>query len=104
MESFGERIRELRKERGITNYEMAMRLGISRNTLTNWERGEKEPHSVEILEEMAKVLNVPLEILLTDEKAVDLENNPAILSLKKRVTRLESICRNIVTAGRAGKI
>ena len=104
MESFGERIRELRKERGITNYEMATRLGISRNTLTNWERGEKEPHSVEILEEMAKVLNVPLEILLTDEKAVDLENNPAILSLKKRVTRLESICRNIVNAGRAGRI
>ena len=104
MESFGERIRELRKERGITSYEMATRLGISRNTLTNWERGEKEPHSVEILEEMAKVLNVPLEILLTDEKAVDLENNPAILSLKKRVTRLESICRNIVNAGRAGRI
>lgn len=45
-----------------------------------------------------------LEILLTDEKAVDFENNPAILSLKKRVTRLESICRNIVTAGRAGRI
>lgn len=93
MESFGERIRELRKERGITNYEMAERLGISRNTLTNWERGEKEPHSVEILEEMAKVLNVPLEILLVEEKEVNLENNPAIISLNERVTRLERICR-----------
>lgn len=93
MESFGERIRELRKERGITNYEMAERLGISRNTLTNWERGEKEPHSVEILEEMAKVLNVPLEILLVDEKEVNIENNPAIINLNERVTRLERICR-----------
>ena len=93
MENFGERIRELRKERGITNYEMAERLGISRNTLTNWERGTKEPHSVEILEEMAKVLNVPLEILLVDKKTVNLENNPAIISLKERVTRLETICR-----------
>lgn len=96
MEGFGERIRELRKERGITNYEMAERLGISRNTLTNWERGEKEPHSVEILEEMAKVLNVPLEILLVDEKEVNLENNPAIISLNERVTRLERICRRFV--------
>lgn len=96
MESFGERIRELRKERGITNYEMAERLGISRNTLTNWEHGEKEPHSVEILEEMAKVLNVPLEILLVDEKEVNLENNPAIISLNERVTRLERICRRFV--------
>ena len=93
MENFGERIRELRKERGITNYEMAERLGISRNTLTNWERGTKEPHSVEILEEMAKVLNVPLEILLVDKKTVNLENNPAIISLNERITRLESICR-----------
>ena len=93
MENFGERIRELRKERGITNYEMAERLGISRNTLTNWERGAKEPHSVEILEEMAKVLNVPLEILLVDKKTVNLENNPEIISLKERVTRLETICR-----------
>ena len=96
MEGFGERIRELRKERVITNYEMAERLGISRNTLTNWERGEKEPHSVEILEEMAKVLNVPLEILLVDEKEVNLENNPAIISLNERVTRLERICRRFV--------
>lgn len=96
MESFGEHIRELRKERGITSYEMATRLGISRNTLTNWERGEKEPHSVEILEEMAKVLNVPLEILLTEEKEVNLENNPAIISLNERVTRLEQICRRFL--------
>lgn len=58
MKNFGERIRELRKERGITSYEMATRLGISRNTLTNWERGEKEPHTLEIFEEMAKILNV----------------------------------------------
>lgn len=43
MGKFGEKIRELRKERGITVYEMATRLGVSRNTLTNWERGEKEP-------------------------------------------------------------
>lgn len=96
MDKFGERIRELRKERGITNYEMATRLGISRNTLTNWERGEKEPHAVEILEEMAKVLKVPLEMLLVEEKAVNLEKNPAIISLKERVTRLEAICRKFV--------
>lgn len=36
MENFGEKIRELRKERGITSYEIVTKLGISRNTLTNW--------------------------------------------------------------------
>ena len=93
MENFGVRIRELRKERGITSYEMAERLGISRNTLTNWERGEKEPHAIEILEEMAKVLQVPLENLLAGKNRDGIENNPVIRSLNDRVTRLEQVCR-----------
>ena len=83
----------MRKERGITSYEMAERLGISRNTLTNWERGEKEPHAIEILEEMAKVLQVPLENLLAEKNNDRIENNPVIRSLNDRVTRLEQVCR-----------
>lgn len=93
MESFGERIRELRKERGLTSYEMATRLGISRNTLTNWERGEKEPHAVEILEEMADILQVPLKSLLEEGKATSIEENPMIKNLNERVIRLEQILK-----------
>lgn len=91
MKNFGERIRELRKERGITNYEMATKLGISRNTLTNWERGIKEPHAVEILEEMAEILEVPLKNILTEKKENSMENNPFIKNLNERVSRLEKI-------------
>lgn len=89
MEKFGERIKELRKERGITSYEMATRLGISRNTLTNWERGNKEPHAVEILEEMAKIFEVPLRYLLIEEEKRDITENPIIRDLLNRVSRLE---------------
>lgn len=91
MKNFGERIRELRKERGITNYEMATKLGISRNTLTNWERGIKEPHAIEILEEMAEILKVPLKSILSGEKEVSLENSPVIKNLSERLTRLEQM-------------
>ena len=93
MEKFGERIRELRKERGITNYEMATRLGISRNTLTNWERGNKEPHAVEILEEMAKIFEVPLKNLLLEEESSNIAKNPVIMDLIDRVSRLEKILK-----------
>ena len=93
MEKFGERIRELRKERGITSNEMATRLGISRNTLTNWERGEKEPHAVEILEEMAKIFEVPLKYLLTEEERSDIAKNPIIRDLLNRVSRLEKLIK-----------
>ena len=91
MVNFGERIRELRKERGITNYEMATRLGLSRNTLTNWERGNKEPHAVEILEEMAKIFEVPLKYLLIEEDKRDITKNPIIIDLINRVSRLEKM-------------
>lgn len=87
--NFGERIKELRKERGITSCEMATRLGISRNTLTNWERGDKEPHAVEILEEMAKIFEVPLRYLLIEEEKRDITQNPIIRDLMIRVSRLE---------------
>ena len=95
MENFGARIRELRKEQGITSYEMATRLGISRNTLTSWERGRKEPHGIELLNEMAKMLQVPLKDLLAGENE-NLRENPVIISLNERVTRLEQVCRKFL--------
>ena len=74
MEKFGERIRKLRKERGLTTHEMAEKLGISRNTLTNWERGTKEIYGIKLLEEMAEILEVPLKILLSGEKEISTFN------------------------------
>lgn len=91
IKNFGERLRELRKKRGIPIYEMASKLGISRNTLTNWEREEREPHSIEVLEGIAKILEVPLKSLLVEESEYDIENNPIIKDLQKRVVRLEQI-------------
>ncbi len=94
MEKFGERIRELRKNRGLTIYELAMRLGISRNTLTSWERGEKEPCGITLLEDMADVLQVSLRNLLEGENEIRIEND--LKSLNERVTRLERIMRTYV--------
>ena len=72
---------------------MATRLGISRNTLTNWERGNKEPHAVEILEEMAKIFKVPLKNLLLEEESSSIAKNPVIMDLIDRVSRLEKILK-----------
>ncbi len=91
MEKFGERIRELRKERGLTVYELATQLGVSRNTLTTWELGEKEPHAIELLREIAKILQVPLKSLLAGEKETRIEDT--LNNLNERVTRLERIMR-----------
>ena len=93
MIEFGKRLRELRKERGITGYELAAKLGISRNTLSSWEKGDKEPHGIEILEEMAKILKVSIRVLIEGKREERIENNPFIRELNERVTRLEKILR-----------
>lgn len=82
MEKFGERIRV---------YELATQLGISRNTLTLWERGEREPYGITLLEDMAQILQVPLRNLLAGENEMRIEDN--LKSLNERVARLEQIIR-----------
>lgn len=39
MASFSERLKELRKEAGLTQKELAEIVGVTRNTLTNYENG-----------------------------------------------------------------
>ena len=96
MEKFGEKIRELRKERGLTIYEMATSLGVSRNTLTNWERGEKEPHAIEMLEEIAKILKVSMKEIFADDDKISTESEFAIKNLQERVTKIEQILKDFV--------
>lgn len=43
------RIRQLRKERHITQIKMAMDLNMSQNTISRYERGEREPGIAELI-------------------------------------------------------
>jgi len=43
------RVKELRKEKGIRQTELAKQLDISQATLSNWERGVHDPGHEELL-------------------------------------------------------
>ena len=43
MATFGERLRELRNERGLKQAEVGAVVGVSYNTISKWETGEREP-------------------------------------------------------------
>ncbi|TCM17962.1 transcriptional regulator with XRE-family HTH domain [Novosphingobium sp. PhB165] len=56
-ESLGERLHRLRKERGLTQGELAMRLGVSKPTVWAWEQGRARPIE-ERLDAIARELGV----------------------------------------------
>lgn len=39
----GEKIRELRETRGLSQSDLAEALGVNQSTISNWERGKMEP-------------------------------------------------------------
>jgi len=59
----GERIRQLRTEKGITAREMAKQLGISYYVYLKWERGDSMPH-ISHLVNIAEILGCLMEELI----------------------------------------
>ena len=63
--TLGERIKEARKNKGLTQEELAIKCDLSKNGLWNYENNKREP-SIEMLNKIAKILRVPLESLVLD--------------------------------------
>ncbi len=57
------RFKELRKSKGITLEKLGQQLGLSANTLCQYEKGQREP-SFETIETLAKLYNVTIGYLL----------------------------------------
>lgn len=66
----GNKILKLRKEKGYSQEELAEKLGVTRQTISNWELGSTHPNP-EQLKGLSKILNVSIDELLdNDIKAV----------------------------------
>ena len=60
------RLHELRKKNGYTQAELAEKLGVSRQSISNWELGTIVP-STSRLKKISELYSVPLETLLRDD-------------------------------------
>jgi len=60
---FGENLKTLRKNKGITQEELAVRLNVVRQTISKWEKGQSVPDS-EMLVRLAEIFEVPVSQLL----------------------------------------
>ena len=60
---FSEQIRELRKENHLTQEEMATRLHVTRQAVSNWENGKNLP-DIEMLMEISLTFQISLDRLI----------------------------------------
>lgn len=65
MSTFGERLRALRKERGINQKDFAAHLNISERSLQNYETDERDP-KLTFIKDCANFLNVNSAYLIGD--------------------------------------
>lgn len=67
MEQIGELIIELRKEKGMTQKQLAEHLHISDHTISKWERNIGYP-DISLLQPLAEVLGIDVDVLLSGKR------------------------------------
>ena len=72
---FSERLKDLRKQAGLTQVDVAEKLGISQPAYASWERGVKKP-TQDNLVKIAQILNVSVDYLVgnSEERIDELDN------------------------------
>ena len=66
-EDFGKKILNLRQNANMTQEELALRMGVTPQAISKWERGQSLP-DISLLAELCKALNVSADLLLGLER------------------------------------
>ncbi len=69
--TFGEKLKEARKNTGLSQEELAERIGVSRAAVAKWETDKGLP-DIDNLKAIAALLDVSIDYLLGDDTALDL--------------------------------
>ena len=90
----GQLIRELRKERHMTQAQLAEQLHVSDKTVSKWETGKGGPE-LSLLTEISKIFEIDLQNLLSGELN---QNQLRSINLRKVKLYICPTCGNVVTA------
>lgn len=81
-----ENIRQMRKSKGITQEEMAIKLGVVRQTISKWEKGTSVPDS-KMLIEIADYFETSVAVLLGEAISTD-EQGTSIEELSEKLSQI----------------
>ena len=93
----GSRIHSSRQALGLSEAQLARRIGVKRDTLVNWENGKTAPRANR-LAEIAGILNVPLMWLLAGgESPAEAQepNNNETLALEQKLDTADQLINQL---------
>ena len=99
MASLGKRIQELRKKQGLSQTELAQKIGISYPQMSRYEVKNVQPPA-DVLKRLADVLNTTVDYLVNgdvDEKAKASLNDAKLLGLFKSVEQMSDDDKTVIT-------
>lgn len=89
--SIGDRIKEARKSKGLSQSDLASRIGVSQPAIANWESGVHDPRRL-MLARLADVLDSSLDWLAAgDRSIVEYDKNAAAAYLRRPVRHVPVI-------------
>ena len=83
-----ENIKEIRKSKGLSQEELAIKLNVVRQTVSKWENGLSVPDS-DMLISISEVLETPVSILLGETVAKPQPDDLKVISEKLEVINLQ---------------
>lgn len=88
-----ENIKSIRKSKGLSQEELAIKLNVVRQTISKWEQGLSVPDS-EMLVSISEVLETPVSILLGENISESKVDDIKAISEKLEIINLQLLQRN----------
>ena len=86
--TFSEKLKEARKNAGLSQEQLAEKLCVSRQAVTKWETGKGMP-DIENIKAVSGLLNVSIDYLLSDESEATLGEIRRRLTLRVTLLQME---------------
>lgn len=97
---FGEKVRELRNERGLTQSDLASLVGVTLRTVQNWETANKRPNNPQTYKVLSNVFGCPITDLMASESDSHQEGDNGRTSKK----RSDALKEEIISLFAGGKL
>jgi transcriptional regulator with XRE-family HTH domain len=89
MDSFGNRLRECRKNKGLSQNELAGILNTNHSVIGKYERDDVKP-SIDVVKRLAEVLKTTVAYLIGEAETDELFKDPVMLKRLKDINALPS--------------